>query len=430
VNNQNGTFTETAVSAGVADMGLCFLSLWHDYNKDGLPDLTIGYDKGSSIGSRPNKTYRNNGNGTFTDVGAAIGTNQAIDSMGGDVSDVFNDGGDDIYITNTLVSNAFVVQNAQTQTYTEMAAALQVLGGSAAGWAATYLDYDNDGWQDIYVTHDSWPNFLYRNPGVLGVPWLDVAPSVGLDTTGHKYSHMVGDFDNDGRVDVFVPRYQTTGFLFKNNVTNGNHWLRIRTQGTQSNRDGIGARVYVTAGGITQQQIVRTGVGFLSSNDIRLHFGLGSQSIVDQIRVVWPSGCDQVLGITAADQDITIIEPAFTRTGAPVLGTAIQLDLFSVMEGGHPYLMALSFGSGPLPVGGGRSVPIDLDALATLTLTPGNSVLQAPAGQLTWATSMATSALSIPAYPPLSGVTVNAAAVLVPGGAVGTIFAPLKIVIQ
>jgi hypothetical protein len=350
--------------------------------------------------------------------------------MGGDVTDAFNDGGDDIYVTDGPQTHLFLVQNPQTQTYTDLGTTLQVQGSPENGWAATYLDYDNDGWQDIYVTHYVWPNYMYRNPGVLGVPWLNVAPSLGLDSAGPKFSHMVGDFDNDGRVDVFVPRYQATGFLFKNNVTNGNHWLRIRTQGTQSNRDGIGARVYVTAGGITQQQIVRTGVGFLSSNDIRLHFGLGSQSIVDQIRVVWPSGCDQVLGITAADQDITIIEPAFTRTGAPVLGTAIQLDLFSVMEGGHPYLMALSFGSGPLPVGGGRSVPIDLDALATLTLTPGNSVLQAPAGQLTWATSMATSALSIPAYPPLSGVTVNAAAVLVPGGAVGTIFAPLKIVIQ
>lgn len=432
-NGGNGTFTDVTAQAGVGDTGLCFTGIFHDYDDDGWPDLFVGNDRGYIPGFQPDTTYRNNGNGTFTDVGAAINTRFAIGAMGSDVVDVFNDGGWDIFVSNVSVGHLFHEWNPTTSIYDETAAA-NGIAAYVEGWAVNWLDYDNDGWQDLYITHVFLGNHLYRNPGtgMQGTPWTEVGVTLGADITGVKYSHAIGDYDDDGRIDIFQPRgFQDSVFL-RNTVTAGN-WLKVQTVGTRSNRDGIGAKISVTVNGVTQRQSVRTGTGYLGAADMRCHFGLGNAPHADRVEIWWPSGQLQVFENVAANQELLAEEPEVTLAGPLAAGSLNTMTVSVPGDGGLFAIMGLSLGTTPgLLLSDGRRLPVNADWLFMWTALPNNLLLPGSHGPLD-AQGQASSPLFIPNLPSAAGIELHATAVtLDPAFSLGirTILQPRSFTIQ
>ena len=410
-NNGDGTFTDATASTGAADAGLALVAFFHDYNDDGWPDIFVGNDKGYQPTLPKDTTYRNNGDGTFTDVGIAINTHFGIGAMGADFVDAFNDGGWDIFVSNTQNGHLFHVWNPAIGSYTEDAAFYGV-AAFIEGWAANFLDYDNDGWQDLHVAHINGPNHLYRNPGapVGQTAWTEVGVGLGLGLTGPQYSAAIVDIDDDGRLDVFESRPYQSCLLMRNTVSAGN-WLKVETEGTVSNRDGIGARILVTTGGVTQRQTVRSGTGYISNSDLRCHFGLGSATQADRLEIAWPSGQHQLLLNVPANQILHVREPRLSLGAAPVVGTSPALQLSIPGDGSRPYAMLLALGAAPgLPLPDGRLIPLNLDVLASLTLAPGNPILPGSLGVLD-PLGAASSPFVIPGLPGLIGLSVTAAAI-------------------
>ena len=254
-NTGNGMFVDTTATAGVGSMRPTLVSTWMDYDEDGWVDLLLCNDKGLSFG--PNELYRNNGDGTFTDVSVQTGTNIAVDGMGVDFTDVFCDGGVDFYVTDLPITHLFQVWDPTTNAYLSVAPTYGVMGG-AVGWACHWLDYDNDGWQDLHVVQHSFANRLYRNPqqpAAAQVPWTDEAPALGIALNTFQYNNVMADFDDDGRVDI-LDRFNV-GFpslmapegtaLYRNEVVGGN-WIKFDPEGRVSNRDGFGTRIVVETG--------------------------------------------------------------------------------------------------------------------------------------------------------------------------------------
>ncbi|NRA96151.1 MAG: CRTAC1 family protein [Planctomycetes bacterium] len=419
-NIGSGYFVDVTATAGVGNTGLCFTGVFHDYDDDGWPDIFVGNDKGWYPGQQPDTTYMNNRNGTFTNVGVAINTQFAIGAMGSDFTDAFNDGGWDIFVSNTSAGHLFHVWNPNTLQYDELAVNYGVQA-NIDGWAVNWMDYDNDGWQDLHIVHASLPNFMYRNPGPGGGAWTNMAPSLGCDIGGSiKYVSAIADYDNDGNIDILLPRPGNTAILLRNTL-NGGSWIRIALQGTTSNRSGIGARVSVTVGNVTTSQALRTGHGYLSGHDLRLHYGLGTATVADEVRITWPSGQTQIVNGLAANQDHLIIEPSLAASAMPIPGVTINLLVNSPMEPSAPFFTGVA-GSATtgFPLSDGRFVPIDMDALFGLTTTPGNFIMPAPNGTLD-VTGFGSIALTVPPIPSLTGLTVYAAA------AIGNPSAPLGV---
>ncbi len=430
-NLGNGTFQDVTATAGAADPGLCFTGIFHDYNDDGWPDIFVGNDKGWYPGLSPDTTYRNNGDGTFTDVGAAINTQFGIGAMGADFTDAFNDGGWDIFVSNVSAGHVFHVWNPLTLQYDESAVAYGVVA-YIEGWATNFFDYDNDGWQDLYVVHSYVDNALFKNPGPAGGLWTDQGAALGCGNYGStKYSCSIVDYDNDGHIDIFNPRPNADGVLYRNTGST-NNWLRLRLEGTRSNRSAIGAKVSVTVGTNTTRQSVRTGHGYLGGHDLRLHFGAATAATVDSVFIEWPSGQTQYLLGLATNQEHHIIEPSLEMTGTATPGATIGLDLTSALEPNAAYLMGLTGGTTGFSLSDGRVVPADPDWLLTLSTTAGNPLLPTPSGALD-ATGFATSPMNVPALPVLSGLSFYAAgAIALPAAPVGisTIVGPTRITIQ
>jgi hypothetical protein len=430
-NIGGGNFVDVTATAGVGNPGLIFTSIWHDYDEDGWPDLFIGNDKGYYPGLPPDTTYRNNGDGTFTEVGPQIGTLHGAGAMGADFCDAFNDGGWDIFVANIQAGHLFYAWNPQTQVYDEVANALGVAGVND-GWACHFMDYDNDGWQDLYIVNDLTPNDLFRNPGPAGGPWMQVAPAAGCDIGGLKYSLTVADFDDDGGIDILQPRTALPSVFLSNSAPGGN-WIKVRTEGTRSNRSGIGAKVSVTVGGMTQRQVVRTGTGYLGGADQRLHFGVGPATIVDRISIWWPSGQTQVLDGIPANQVITVVEPGISLGAAPAIGTVVPVLLDVQGDASLPYAMVLTVNTSPgIPLSDGRVIPLDLfDPLAQLTLVP-NPLFSGGFGMLD-GSAHAQALLALPWAPAISGLQINAVGLSVDhtfADSVRTIIQPLPMTLQ
>ena len=346
-NTGDGYFTDVTASAGVGGNRLALVSTWMDYDEDGWPDILVLNDKGVQWGG--NEVYHNNTDGTFTSVETQIGAAWAIDGMGVDFLDVFNDGGVDFYCTDVPIDHLFQVWNPTTSSYDNATATYNVFG-MGVGWACKFLDYDNDGWQDLQIVHSQAPNYFYRNPGApasSNVAWPNVAPSLGMDQFLWQFTNAHGDFDNDGRVDV-LERYDTGPFtspegvvLMRNTVAGGN-WLKFKTRGTVSNRDGFGARIEVTANSEHQRQWVRSGTGYVSHSDTRVHFGLGTNTAADVVRVTWPLGQVQHLTNVAANQIVELIEPEMHLTALATVGGTTSLEMSIPGDEGLSYLMVLS----------------------------------------------------------------------------------------
>lgn len=297
-------FTDEAAARGVNDNLISMGAIFTDYDRDGDQDLYLTHDN-----RQPNLLLNNDGKGFFTDVSRSSGTDYAGFGMGVAAGDVNNDGWPDLYITN-LYTNVLLVNN-RDGTFTNRTGSAGV-GDEGMGWGTTFLDADNDGREDIYVVNESYfspyPNVLYRNLGNDSFAVITDLLAEGSPFGG--YAAVTTDVDHDGRADLFVANSGQTGGLqyFHNAATNANHWLAIRPEGTRSNREGIGARVTVETSNGTQVREVTAGSGYASQNGRWLHFGLGGDSLISRLEIVWPSGQTDEWEAVPANRFLSLME--------------------------------------------------------------------------------------------------------------------------
>ncbi len=387
-NNGNGTFSDVAKKAGVGGDECSVGAVWFDYDNDGFLDLYVGnyidfdpqynyyyapdgFPGPMAYDGQPDILYRNNGDGTFTDVTKEMGVfNRDGRAMGVGAADYDNDGFVDIFVSNDHMNNylyhnqggkgfvdkgimsgvAFnqigeatismsvdfadynndglldlfvsddvycsLYRNEGNGVFSEMSynAGIAVACGQFVGWASTFIDYDNDGDLDIFKINGELKHLygqedqLFENDG--NEKFIDVSVERG----SYFQQELVGrgasfaDFDNDGDIDAYIVNLNDKGALLRNNKGNENNWIALQLVGDESNRDGIGARVTVVSGDIQQYTQKRSASGYLSQNDPRLYFGLGSNKMAESIEVIWPSGKVQKLENIKSGQFLTIKE--------------------------------------------------------------------------------------------------------------------------
>lgn len=314
-NNGDGTFSDVSDHAGVADANRYYglASLFVDVNGDGKPDLLVADD------STPNYLYMNKGDGTFEDDSFASGyalneSGRETASMGIAAGDLMHRGTIDLYDTTFSDDYNPLYRNDGSGNFTDTAYQDGIAEPTVPflGWGTAFLDYDNDGWLDLFVVNGHvYPEVDAQN---WGTTWqqrpllfhsdkgkLTLAPAVegtGLAKLATSRGMAYGDLFNDGHIDVVVNNLDAPPSLFRDLVKNDNHWISFKLVGQPptepgkrgSPRDAVGACVFVTANGFTQRQDVLAGGSFASSSDQRPHFGLGSAGKVDKIEVHWPSG--------------------------------------------------------------------------------------------------------------------------------------------
>ncbi len=291
-----------------------------DVNGDGRMDVFISND------TLRNLLFLNRGDGTFQEValewGAAYNDDgEIVSGMGCDIKDFDNDGYPDI-LYNDLMTQVFgLLHNigGKRFEYSSARYGITQLSRTLSGWSPGFIDYDNDGWKDIFSANGDidyiGPNSkqhdtMWRNLG--GKRFEDVSQTLGQDflALGYQRASAFVDLNNDGFMDIVVTSLNEKPRILMNSANNGNHWLLMELTGTRSNRDAIGAQVkVVTLSGRALYNHVTTSVGFMSSSDRRLHFGLGSEKKIASIEIRWPSGKLQKLGATTADQFLKVEEP-------------------------------------------------------------------------------------------------------------------------
>ncbi len=341
-NNGDGAFTEVTHLLGATAnpsraegnygnvWGAGFQPAWVDFDNDGDLDLYIVNDFGEYI--HPNVLWRNDGPGEgtaawrFTDVSQPSGAGAAMFGMGLAVSDYNSDGYLDLFITN--IGDNALLTTADGRTFRDAAADAGVASGEfrrqqRVSWGTVFFDYDNDGYEDLYVasgyldTDDinrrEQPNLLFRNNGAGA--FEDVSAISGAADWGTGRGVAYADFNGDGCLDLYVANLGRSAAvgeparLFQNRCDWGNNWLIVKTVGTAGNRDGIGARITLTANGRTQIREVMAGASNSSQNMLPAHFGLGRAGVVDELRVQWPSGQVQTLRDLAPNRTLTVTEP-------------------------------------------------------------------------------------------------------------------------
>ncbi|MBC8165365.1 MAG: CRTAC1 family protein, partial [Bryobacteraceae bacterium] len=325
-NNGDGTFTDVSIEAGVSDpegyYGLA--TAWGDYDNDGDPDLFVAND------STPNQLYRNNGDGTFTDVAVEIGVAFSEDGreqscMGVEFEDLDNDGWLDIMVTNfsddynTLYRNTgkgfFKDDSHQT--------GLVVDSWSDLSWGVGFYDFNNDGWKDVFIANghiypqvDRHPlnttyrqkNKLYLNTGKPRLLNVVADAGAGLQIAKSFRGAAFADFDNDGDIDIAIGALDDVPSLLMNGGVPDTGWLLVRLAGAGKNRFGVGARVFVKTGAQVQIREVKAGGSYASSSDPRAHFGLGGYQKADEVEVRWQSGKVSKLSDVKAGSIVTIRE--------------------------------------------------------------------------------------------------------------------------
>ncbi len=324
-NNGDGTFTDVSVRAGVADASgyYGFTAVFADVNNDGKPDLLVADD------STPNYLYLNKGDGTFDDVSYASGyalneSGRETAAMGIAIGDARNKGVLDIY--NTTFSDDYnpYYRNDGDASFTDVSYEMGTAEITVPflGWGVGFLDYDNDGWPDLLMVNghvypqadqNKWGTSFAERPLLFhneNGKRFTVVPAVegsGLAQVRKSRGAAFGDLFNDGRVDVVVNNLDSTPLLLRNVDRNTNHWLEIKLVGSPGHpADAVGATVYVTATGMRRRQDVLSGGSFESTNDPRLHFGLGGATTVDDVEVHWPGGQVEHVAITGIDRIVTI----------------------------------------------------------------------------------------------------------------------------
>ncbi len=325
-NNGNGTFTDVTVKAGVQDKGKYYglASLFIDVNDDGRPDLLVAND------STPNYLYINNGDGTFADESLASGyalngEGRETASMGIAAGDLFHTGRIDLFNTTFSDDQKPLYRNDGKGSFTDITPDLTIaeLMVPFLGWGDAMIDYDNDSWLDLFVANghvypqadsSTWGTtfrqrtLLFHNTKGHLEPVSPVeGTALAKVISGRGVAY--GDLFNDGKIDLVINNLEGPPSLFRNVSGAGNHWIAFDLTGTgKSNREAIGAQVYLTAGGIRQRADVIAGGSFASSPDPRPHFGLGTATKVNTVEIRWPDGKRQQLRPTAVDRIVKVVE--------------------------------------------------------------------------------------------------------------------------
>jgi hypothetical protein len=388
-NDGNGHFTDVTAKVGLNVKGWAISSTWLDYDKDGCLDLFVGryvkfdptyhafyaadnYPGPLDYAGETNMLFHNNCDGTFTDVTDKSGIGAFVGrTMGVTAADFDNDGWDDIYVANDRTEN-FLFHNKHDGTFEEVAndtgsafgqngeatssmgpvftdfegrgqldlwvtdghynrflrytgtQAFEDMGASNGisqanaqyvSWGTGVYDFDNDGQSDILIFHGGLIHLIPQEHtlfrGLGGGRFEDVSRQAGAVLSNRTVARgaCFADYENDGKVGAYLVNLGAPGTLLKNVSTDTGHWIEIKLVGAKSNRDGIGARVEIIAGAKRQTAERVAGSGYLSQNDGRLHFGLGSAATVDKVTVRWPSGREQTLEKVGADRILTVEEP-------------------------------------------------------------------------------------------------------------------------
>jgi enediyne biosynthesis protein E4 len=314
-NNCNGTFTDVTDKSGIGTFkGRTMGVTAADFDADGYPDIYVANDK------TENFLFHNKHNGTFeeiaADTGVAYGQNGEMTSaMGPIFADVENDGRLDLWVSDSKYNR--LLRNTGKIGFEDISATagISAQSGQYVSWGSGIYDFDNDGWLDILIFHGGLIHMVPQEHSVfrgLGSgKFDDVSRSGGpvLDSKTVARGACFADYDNDGKVDAFVVNLGSLGTLLHNVSATGNHWITVQLKGRKSNRDGIGARLEIVAGGRTQIAERVAGAGYLSQDEGRIHFGLGATTRVDKLTIHWSSGREQVLRNVAADRVLTVEEP-------------------------------------------------------------------------------------------------------------------------
>ncbi len=332
-NNGDGTFTDVSAKAGISNpegkgLGVSFA----DYDADGFMDVYVANDSVQGF------LYHNNGNGTFSEVGllAGVGFNEdgkTFAGMGVEFADYDNDGRPDIIVTDLSNERYRLFRQNDDGSFRD-ATSMSGVGAATlpfSGWSTRFFDYDNDGWKDLFVAQGhvmdtiekTSPNLRYLQPPLLlrnvSGRFVRVMPGAPFQREWAGRGAAFGDLDNDGDTDVVISTTGQNAIVLRNDGGNRRNWLRIRTVGRKSNRDGIGCRVkVVTASGLNQYFTVNTAVGYLSASDKRLLVGLDKEPLAKLVEIRWPSGLVQRFENVTAGETLVATEPASgDGTGEP-----------------------------------------------------------------------------------------------------------------
>lgn len=322
-NNGDGTFTDVSQQSHISryigkGMGVAFA----DYDDDGFTDVFVSND------TFPNFLLHNNGDGTFTDVALEQGvaytsTGALVAGMGAEFRDLDNDGRPDIFHT-AMFGNTFPIYKRTGTQFDDMTetSGMTAFSRRMTAWGVGAFDFDNDGWKDLLVAGAAildneqevlhrptlQPDGLLRNDG--GFKFSDASSTAGpdfLEPRAHRGAAF-GDLNNDGKIDVVVNVINGRPQILMNRTSGDDHWIILNLVGTKDNHDGLGTKVKITTAEGVQYNHATTAVGYSSSSDKRVHFGLGKAATIDKIELAWPTGVKQTLTDVKADQVLTIVE--------------------------------------------------------------------------------------------------------------------------
>jgi hypothetical protein len=323
-NNGDGTFADVSKESGIANQkGKALGVAFADYDNDGWMDIFVANDSVQCF------LFHNNADGTFTEAGLTSGAGlnhdgRAFAGMGTDFADYDNDGLPDIVVTDLSNERYVLFRNLGAGTFSDESSAsdLARITMLFSGWGTRFLDYDNDGWKDLFVAqghvldnvHKTSGNLSYEQPPLLARnergKFVRVNVSDAIDPPRAGRGAAFGDIDNDGDIDVVVSNLGQGPSLLRNCTGRSNHWLGFQLQGTRSNRDGIGARIELVSGtNFKQSYTVTTSSSYLSASDRRVVVGLGSDMIAKSVSIHWPTGVVQKLTNVKGDRMLTVTEP-------------------------------------------------------------------------------------------------------------------------
>jgi hypothetical protein len=313
-NNCNGTFSDVSAASAIAAVkGRAMGVTAADFDLDGYPDIYVANDKSENF------LFHNKGNGKFEEIalaaGVAYGQNgENTSAMGPVLQDFDQDGRVDLWVSDSKYNR--LLKNTGKLEFEDVTqkAGIASLSGQYVSWGTGIHDFDNDGWDDIFVVHGGLVHLVPQEHSVFhglgGGKFEDVSLSAGpfFEQKSVGRGAAFADYDTDGRIDGVIVNLGAPAYLLHNTSPAAGHWISIRLVGRKSNRDGIGARVEALVGSRRQTHERVAGSGYLSQDDPRLHFGLGPAAKVDRLTVTWPSGAVQVLENVAADRIVTITE--------------------------------------------------------------------------------------------------------------------------
>jgi hypothetical protein len=320
-NLGHGRFQDVTEKSGIGSalgkgMGISIA----DFNGDGLMDIFISND------TVRNFLFINQGNGVFKEMGVTFGAaynelGATVSGMGSDAKDYTNDGRVDV-IYNDLVGEVFgLLRNEGGDSFEDVTRRTNIfnLSKPLSGWSVGFVDYDNNGWKDIYSANGDVDNLrpvskqrdsMWANVG--GRKFVDASDDMGPDFAfvGYQRGSAFVDLNNDGFMDLVVTSLGEKPRILINNALNGNNWVMFDLRGRKSNRDGIGARIKLTTGsGRALYNHATTSVGLMSSSDRRVHFGLEKEQTIERVEIRWPSGIVQNLEHVRVDQILKLEEP-------------------------------------------------------------------------------------------------------------------------